>query len=302
MPDPRHDGFCSVFSREAGEQLFGTVKLTTTWFLLEYEGRWYPEALEQSDLPEAVNAPFLAALESDPQKRFLMIRQKPRLAPGGIAFYVALTRETESVLYAFKVARYEDLLALELPAICAENSAYDAYRTTDPLFLVCTHGQRDKCCARHGIPVYERMVERGGAQVWQTSHVGGHRFAANVVCLPEGIVYGRIDPARVESLVDEYHAGQLSPEMLRGRTAYPKRVQAAEALLRLEIGETVRDAFRLVGDGAKTDGAIRFRSIRDGATHAVYVEDHAALGVYASCGDENRTDYVQYRLRQHEVE
>jgi hypothetical protein len=302
MPAPQDTVFCSDFSREAGEQLCGTVKLTTTWFLLEYEDRWYPEAFEQSDLPEAVKAPFSVALESDPQKRFLMIRQKPRLAPEGIAFYVTLTRETESALYAFQVSRYEDLLALDIAAICAEDPAYDAYRVTDPIFLVCTHGRRDKCCARRGIPVYERIAERGAAMVWQTSHVGGHRFAANVVCLPEGIVYGRVDPTRAESLVDEYHAGQLMPDILRGRTAYSKQVQAAEALLRLEIGETARDAFRLVGDGAEADDAIRFKSIRDGATHAVYVEAQATLGAYASCGDESRTDYAQYRLQQHIVE
>ena len=51
----------------------------------------------------------------------------------------------------------------------------------DPLYLVCTHGKRNVCCARLGGPLAQALAARHPGQVWETTHVGGHRFAANLV-------------------------------------------------------------------------------------------------------------------------
>lgn len=295
------DGFCAEFSHASNEAMFGTVKRTTTWLVLEYEGRWHPEAFEESDIPSDVKAHLSAHTDADPTTRILLIRQNPRLAPEGIAFYVAQTRETDSVLYAFQLDRYEDILALDIATIRAGDVAYDAHRTSDPIFLVCTHGRRDKCCARHGIPVYEQMATLGGASVWQASHVGGHRFAANVVCLPEGIVYGRVNTENAHSVLEAHQTGQLVPILMRGRSAYPKRAQVAESLLRLETGITARDAFHL--DNAKhSDETIRFVAARDSVTHVIALAENEALSVYKSCGDAERADFAQYQILRHTTE
>lgn len=296
------DTFCSDFSRDTGEQLYGTVKPTATWLALEYDGRWNPEAFPESDVPETVKRRLLALTDADPATRIQVIRQNPRLAPEGIMFYVALARETGSTLYGFHLTRYEDLLALDIPAIRAGDPAYDAQRIADPMFLVCTHGRRDKCCARHGIPVYEQMVERGGAAVWQTSHVGGHRFAANVVCLPHGIVYGRVRPEHAAQLVDAYRAEDLLPDLLRGRSAYAKRVQVAEALLRKKTGLLARDALRLVPDSTGPDGPVRFEAVADGAIHVVHLEEAPPQHVLGSCGDAALKLQRQFTLARHEIE
>ena len=34
--------------------------------------------------------------------------------------------------------------------------------------------------------------------MWQSSHIGGDRFAGNVVFLPEGLYYGRVEPAEAD--------------------------------------------------------------------------------------------------------
>ncbi len=290
--------FCSDVSRVTGEQLFGSVKITTTWLLLEYEGRWQPDAFAESDIPGAVKTHLRGFERAHPQTRLLVIRQKPRFVPDGIYFYVAQTRESGSALYRFLLTDYADLLALDLPAILAGNSAYDARRTAEPLFVVCTHGRRDRCCARRGVPVYEAMAARAGAAVWQTSHVGGHRFAANVICLPDGIVYGRVEPEYAAALVDDCHAGRIAPDLLRGRSVYPRRVQAAEALLRLETGR--RDALRWLGD-QPGDDAIRFESVVDGTIYAVTLADAPAQPALASCGDTAMEAQPQFRLAHVEV-
>ena len=48
----------------------------------------------------------------------------------------------------------------------------------DPVFLVCTHAKRSACCARFGAPLAQALAARQPRQVWETTHVGGHRFAA----------------------------------------------------------------------------------------------------------------------------
>lgn len=294
--------FCADFSRNKDEQLFGTVKPSATWFLLEYDARWEPHAFRESAVPDAVKRHLLALVDSDSTTRVQVIRQKPRLAPEGIAFYVALARETGPVLYRFHLAQYDDLLALDIGAICAQDGRYDAQRVAGPLFMVCTHGRRDFCCARYGVPVYECLAVRGDAAVWQTSHVGGHRFAANVVCLPEGIVYGRVDADRAPVLVDAYRAGHLAPDLLRGRSVYPRHVQAAEALLRLETGLTERDVLRFLPGGAEDRLTVRFESREDGAIHTVRLAEAPPQHVLASCGDAAVTPQRQYSLVRHTIE
>jgi hypothetical protein len=68
--------------------------------------------------------------------------------------------------------------------------------------------------------------------VWQTTHVGGDRFAGNVVVLPEGLYYGRVHPEEAWALLDEHIARRVYLERFRGRSTQPFAVQAAEIALR----------------------------------------------------------------------
>jgi hypothetical protein len=87
-------------------------------------------------------------------------------------------------------------LRLELEGF-AGGEAYEAHRSDEQLALVCTNGRRDLCCARFGTPVYNYLKneEPGfpGLRAWQSTHMGGHRFAANLLWLPQGVLYGRVD-------------------------------------------------------------------------------------------------------------
>ncbi len=227
-----NDVLCSTLSLQAGELLFGSAKQISVWFLLEFDGRWESEAFKDSLLPAPVRAFLQQALNTIPHSQVLLIRQQPRVAPPGNTLFVALPREKKPALYEFHLTEDDDLPALDLPALLAGDKAYDAHRRTEPLFLVCTHGRRDRCCARMGLPVYEQMAQLAGAAVWQTSHIGGHRFAANVIALPQGIVFGRVRPDSAATLLDAYRAGVVLPQFYRGRVSYAKVAQAAEYHLR----------------------------------------------------------------------
>lgn len=291
---------CSVLSHDAGEQLFGTATTVAAWFLIEYEGRWEPEAFDHAEIPAPVKQAVSRQAMAMPRSRIQVIRQKPRLAPDGIAFFVILGRETHPALYEFHLKTYEDLLALDLAAICAEDAAYELYRRTEPLYLVCAHGRRDRCCAQHGVPVYEQISPQVGAAVWQTSHVGGHRFAANMICFPHGIVYGRVNPDNAPALVDAYRAGQIVPDHYRGRACYSKAAQAAEYYLRTREGSSKALEAYTLGE-ARAEGPIwqvSFTATADAGQRTLLTleEQPAALSVYSSCGDAAPGPVSQFRL------
>lgn len=97
-----------------------------------------------------------------------------------------------------------------------------------PVILVCGHARRNACCARFGVPLAQSLAAQRPAQVWESTHVGGHRFAANLVLLPHGLYYGPVDTARAVAAISAYERGAIVPERYRGRAGQPHDAQAAE--------------------------------------------------------------------------
>ncbi|GAB4428673.1 MAG: sucrase ferredoxin [Anaerolineae bacterium] len=287
---------CSEFALALGEAQYGNFKPAHTWLLLEYDGRWEPEAIPDSALPAPVKEHLGAFLAAHPQSRALLIRQQPRLVRGGPRFFVV--RATPPYRqHGFALSRYEDLLDLDLDAIAAGDRAFDTALHSDPLLLVCTHGRRDRCCARHGVPVYERLAALAGAGVWQSSHVGGHRFAANVLIFPQGLVYGRVSADTATALYDAYQRGELLLDHYRARVAYPQPAQAAECYLRQRTDQMALTAFDLEAVEQGPDGvwAVSFGA-RDGARLTVTVREQAGPLTLSSCGDPQLSPSLHYAL------
>jgi hypothetical protein len=105
---------------------------------------------------------------------------------------------------------------------------------TEPLFLVCAHGRRDACCARFGAPLARSLARQDGPNVWETTHVGGHKYAANLVILPHGLYYGPVDEKIADAAIDAYQRGEVTLDRYRGRAGQDQAVQEAEhaALMR----------------------------------------------------------------------
>ena len=221
---------CSTQSVEAAEQLFGTASTNEVWFLLEYSRPWGAKVLPESDLSAPVKDHLQAQLKAVPKSNMLFIKQPGQ--PQRITFYIAIASEHNPRLYRFPLNTYDDLLTLDMPAILRGDSAFDSYQTVEPLYLVCTNAQRDRCCGRYGLPIYRELIEQVGGQVWQCSHLGGHRFAPTMLFFPHGICYGRVHESELDEIIAHYEAGQLYLRSLRGRSCYEPVVQAAEYYLR----------------------------------------------------------------------
>jgi len=85
-----------------------------------------------------------------------------------------------------------------------------------PRFLVCTHGRHDTCCAVRGRPVAAALARRWPQSTWECSHLGGDRFAPNLLVVPDGTCYGAVDDTDVVALVSDHLAGRVDVQHLRG--------------------------------------------------------------------------------------
>ena len=138
---------------------------------------------------------------------------------------------------------------------------------TEPMFLVCTNGKRDACCALRGRALMTALSVAHAESVWECTHLGGHRFAGNLVCLPDGIVYGRVSAIDGPALVEAYLGGRVDTSVLRGRSAWPAPAQVAEVLLRERSGLNGLDEVRLVGADVLDDAADVVLATADGESH-----------------------------------
>ena len=105
-----------------------------------------------------------------------------------------------------------------------------------PEVMVCTHGRHDKCCAKFGQALYaqfQRGIENRGLSLnlWQSSHLGGHRFAPTLVHLPSGESHGHVTSEQVPSLLDAWTQQRVHPKTYRGNVFRTDVDQLAEAWL-----------------------------------------------------------------------
>jgi hypothetical protein len=241
--------FCSEISRENDEPLGGTASRIDRWLLVEYRGLWSHDALVGSGLSDQVKTRLRELAAARPRTRLLFIRRPDRRHHDGVAVYVADSRQGEERLGGLELEEHEELRRLD-PFESAE-------AIERPLFLVCTHGKHDRCCARYGRPLWEGVSEQlDEASAWQCTHVGGDRFAGNLVALPHGVYYGRVDRDDVANVLDHHLAGQLALEHYRGRSCWPFAVQAAERRVRAEEGLTALGDISLAG--SKQEGKHRW--------------------------------------------
>jgi hypothetical protein len=295
--------YCSVLSVQAGEPLIASATPTTVYMLLEYNGAWETKAMEESDLPEEVKSRLKAFTKASPNTKLQLIRRPPgeRSNPKGMRFYVALTGEDDPRLYSLELQDYDELVDLDLLGMAAGGAEFEAFRSTERLALVCVNGRRDRCCAKFGTAVYNALSQavqgQEGIELWQSTHMGGHRFAANFLWLPEGVLYGRVDPESARAILKYQQAGQVYLPNLRGRTCYERPAQAAELYLRQRSGEFDLKAYRLLEIKPVEEGSwqVRFQSTRDELTHDLKIHLQVTdIPVYDGCTLDKTTPLKRY--------
>ena len=237
---------CATGSAARGEPLMATASRVRSWILLEQPGAWGPDALTQSGLDAAVAA-ALAARCRRHQVRPLLIRRPGFARPGRRRqCYLAHSGDRRSWVRGLSVEDPAELLALDWSVLASDRAPVLGETPSAPVSLVCTNGRHDRCCAVYGRPLARALVAAGVPEVWECSHIGGDRFAANLVCLPEGVYFGRVGPDEGPAVVADYRRGLLTLDRYRGRSSYPPLVQAAEMFVRQGSGTRELDGLVLL--------------------------------------------------------
>lgn len=290
--------FCAAQSRTNQEQLYATVARVDRWLLLEYPAAWRQDAIEESCLPDSFKATLSRLLRQEPRTRPLLIRQTyRRTAP--IRCFLIYPCESKPRILRLELFDYSQLDGAGFADLEAAAQPFES-----PLYAVCTHGTHDKCCAKFGFPVFTVLREQAGQSAWQCSHVGGDRFAPNLVCFPEGIYYGRADPTEIREVIDRHTRGEISLKHYRGRCCYPKVAQAAEYFLRAETGRMRIDEFTPIGVIRSEDGnaRVRFKAAPDGTIHEISLRRiPAALSQQLTCNSTDASPITQYEFIGHTV-
>jgi hypothetical protein len=247
-------GLCAARSAAVGEPLAGTASRFRHWLMIEQPGPWGHDALVEAGLPTEVGA-ALKERGDDLGIRVLLIRRRDRPNPASRLCFAAFTGRQEQRLATFEVHDPRELLSLALDSLVERRWKGFGRRVPGPLFLVCTHGKRDPCCSRYGGPPARALADR--PDVWECTHIGGDRFAGNLVCFPHGLYFGRVDVGSAARVADAYARGTVVLEHYRGRSSYPPAVQAAEHELRTTLGLSGVDDLVLRQHDRETGGRHR---------------------------------------------
>ncbi len=263
---------CADASEAAGEAIAATAVTVTSWLLVEVRGTWPRDVSDFLAQGGPGTAAIRAWLDATPSSRLLFVR-RPGGRPASLRAFVVDAGERETSVRKLELAGLSDIDAMDL--------ARDGESADEPLVLVCGHGTRDACCALRGNAVYAALAPQLGPDaLWLSSHQAGHRFAANVLVLPQGIQLGRVGVEDAAELVDRAGRGVIALDHYRGRTAYATRAQAADIAVRIETGLDRLDDLVLVSD----DGEHVHLQARDGRAFIAAVEEVAGPSVPASCG------------------
>jgi hypothetical protein len=274
---------CSDASERRGEAVVATASPVRNWLLIEVPGAWGVNAVHDSELGAHVPAGWKADLQRR-GIRPICVRSPERESWGRSTrvFFVIAGRPGRAVGATW---------VRTLPTLAAVRYITDDLRagvapegwTPHPerLVIVCTNGRHDQCCANRGRPVVRHLRDtKWAGQVWECSHIGGDRFAANVVVLPDSLYYGRMTPAEAEHLLDEHAAGRVALEWFRGRSTLRFVEQAAEHAVRTAFDARRLDDVEVLGISRET-GDVRVHVRGVGTVDAVMgrttVHSHEAL-------------------------
>ena len=288
---------CADASGAASEDLAASASRVDRWVLVEYRGLWDRDVLGGSLLSAPLKEHLRDQLALLEHSRLLFVKRPERRSQKRRMLYVGSCRPGEERFYALEFDHHDDLLGYDFAAALLDGGT-PGVPVEHPLFVVCTHGKRDRCCAKYGRPLYDGLKGKvDPAWVWQSTHVGGDRFAGNVVVLPEGLFFGRVGEDDLDPILDDYFDGRINLERYRGRSAYTFAVQAAEQAVREHAGITGVDDVELVRVEHEGDRSIV--SLRAGG-HEYEAEAWAELGeepVYLTCGAVTPQRPRRYRAR-----
>jgi hypothetical protein len=278
---------CALRAQLRGDPMLGTAFPAARLLLVEQPGAWGERGLRDSRF----GAPAADALLGNALTAGVRVQaiRRPGRTPRHATLRWALV-DTRDGSESLRWGTYHD--ADELAHLPLDGTVGEP--DDQPLYLVCAHSKHDTCCALRGRPVAAALHELRPGRVFETSHVGGDRFAANVLVLPAGLLYGRVLPFAAEEFVAAAEADEVVGALLRGRVGLPSAAQAALAFAYEHLALRRRTDLR-VESSTKLDttSTVRLRGPHGLLDVTVQVERVAATGL--TCHNPRPNQFVAYR-------
>ena len=271
---------CSDRSLERGDPLAGTGGFGARWLLIEIDGAWGTHAFFQSRLDPAIGRAVVRRAESAGIRpvaiRPFGRRADERRTQQRWRWALADARPgLESVRWG-AVTDPADLLSIPLDGTAGTAS-------DRPVLLVCTHARHDQCCAVRGRPVAQTLANAFSDETWESSHLGGDRFAATMIVLPHGLYYGRVPTTEATSIVDRYLQGEVVEQYYRGRSSLSNVAQAAQSFARAASGDVRIGAFPPLREERIADGSWRVDLADDGEIVSVILRETLSAPLLSTC-------------------
>ena len=286
--------FCAELARQHCEPIYGTASRFQFLYLLEYDAAWGAKPFVDSTIDPAVKAHLSAQVQAIGNGRILFVKQAEK-TDNKINLFIVCAHPVTPYYNHIQLNDYADLLNLDLAASlerCATSKI-------DPLYMVCTNGNKDKCCAKFGMACYKELLKHIPAQrLWQCAHVGGDRFAPNIVTAPSGAYFGGMPMDHVPALVAGIENNQIDLTYYRGRPWYAKHIQSAEYFARVEWDNQNFYDLEVVDQNVTDQTAhVTFREISTGRVIAVdLVLEVSAYESFLSCNDKTQSRAEFYTL------
>ena len=266
--------YCSLNSTDLQEDIFATASYFTKLLLVEYNFPWPEDPLTNNLLPQEVNDYLLHFKKASRANRVLFVKNKQK-ANLQINVFAINNLWEQPYTNHFILTDHKELLNFSETALFSQTHEN---KFPELMYLVCTNGKRDKCCSKFGVPIFKQLSQLAG-NVWECTHVGGDRFAPNVLALPYCIFYGALSIEDLPALVELTNGQKIFLKKYRGRSCNTMIEQAAEYYLRHQQNNLNIFDYEIVNSGENSPGyfEVEFRNTNTGALKLIKIKRGQAL-------------------------
>ncbi|MEH2128467.1 sucrase ferredoxin [Nostoc sp.] len=239
------NSFCALESRDVGEDPIANAYNFDFFVMIECPTPWINETFNSKPVPDNLRSIVKEFAESEISVEFLLIYNNELKQPD-ITRVLIFHKPTS---FAQEYSKYELLLSditevAPLVKKCLFEKNLDTFinKSNTRDIFICTHGSRDKCCAKFGNPFYRQAknivkdLEKNNVRIWQSSHFGGHRFAPTAIDFPEARYYARLNSESFTSILTRTGNIEFIKHIYRGWAILPEAAQVLEREMILIYG------------------------------------------------------------------
>ncbi len=218
--------FCAHINRESEEPLIGTASYSPRLVLVSWPKSKWPQKSIQADEFIPLQDWASEHVACTGQKAVVRLICRPDMDSQEIEVRIY----PEGTLY--KLSSIKEVV--EQLRMHMDLGPTDGSEQAAPLLAICTHGKHDTCCAKEGQGLFNALCElsKSGSlkrEVWQSTHLGGHRFAATMIDLPSGNMYGRLEETQAETICAAINNDSTDHDYLRGNIYLDAATQIVQA-------------------------------------------------------------------------